>query len=152
MNLTTYNHHFGSQAIKGEILQPLFDALKTARFEIKKGCATPLRKVIERFIQMQGWSGNIKIDKAKKITLTSMKENVGFCLQTGNVGRFYADMLKLQTLYLNGKIEAGICILPTKQAANVMGDNLANFDRFVEELYLYRKIITIPIFVIGIDI
>lgn len=80
-----------------------------------------------------------------------MKDSVGLCLQTGNVGRFYADMLKLQTLYLNGKIESGIVILPTNHAAKLMGDNLANFERFIRELNLYKKIITIPIHVIGIE-
>ncbi|MBG9773928.1 BglII/BstYI family type II restriction endonuclease [Brevibacillus laterosporus] len=153
MKLITYNHHLGNQAIKEDILQPLIDSLEATQFEIKKGCARNLRKTIERLMQLQGWSGKIKIDKTKGITIASMKDNVGFCLQTGgNVGRFYADMLKLQTLYLNGKADAGIYILPTKRAAVIMGDNLANFERFVEELDLYKKIITISIHVIGIDI
>ncbi|EOO24860.1 hypothetical protein ICM_05881 [Bacillus cereus BAG1X2-3] len=152
MKLITYNHHLGKQAIKDEIVQSLIDSLETVEFKFKKGCARNLRQTIERLMQLQGWSGKIKIDKSRGITITSMKENIGLCLQTGNVGRFYADMLKLQTLYLNGKVDAGIYILPTKQAALIMGDNIANYDRFVEELDLYKKIITIPIHVIGIDI
>ncbi|MFQ6321494.1 BglII/BstYI family type II restriction endonuclease [Bacillus halotolerans] len=152
MKLITYDHHLGKQAIKEQMLHPLIDSLDAVEFIIKKGCATNLRKTVERLIQLQGWSDKVKIDKSKGITITSMKDNVGLCIQTGNVGRFYADILKLQTLYLNGRAEAGIYILPTKQAAVIMGENLANFERFVEELDLYKKIITMPIHVIGIDI
>ncbi|MED3484644.1 BglII/BstYI family type II restriction endonuclease [Bacillus toyonensis] len=152
MKLITYNHLLGVQVIKEEIIQPLIDSLEAVEFKIQKGCAPNLRKAVERLIQLQGWSGKIKIDKSKGITITSMKDTIGLCLQTGNVGRFYADMLKLQTLYLNGKVDAGIYILPTKQAALIMGDNIANYERFVQELDLYKKIITMPIHVIGIDI
>ncbi|AXY36811.1 BglII/BstYI family type II restriction endonuclease [Bacillus velezensis] len=151
MKLVTFNHHLGSLAIKESIIQPLLESLGATEIKIEKGCASVLRKAVERLIQLQGWSGKIKIDKSKGITITSMKDNVGLCLQTGNVGRFYADILKLQTLYLNGKAEAGMLILPTKQAANIMGDNLVNYERCVEELDLYKKIITMPILVIGID-
>lgn len=109
-----------------------------------------MRETIKRHIQLQGWSGETRIDKSNNITITSMKENVGLCIQTGNVGRFYADMLKLQTLYLNGKIDTGIVIIPLNNEAKIMGDNLANYERFIRELDLYKKIITIPIHVIGI--
>lgn len=152
MKIRVYDHHLGQREIKKDLLQLLVNSLVATPFEIKKGCATNLRKTIDRHIQLQGWSGKIKIDKTTGITITSMKDNIGLCIQTGNVGRFYADMLKLQTLYLNDKADAGIYILPTKQAAQIMGDNLASFERFVEELELYKKIITIPMHVIGIDI
>ncbi|MED1127622.1 BglII/BstYI family type II restriction endonuclease [Bacillus paralicheniformis] len=151
MNIITFDHHLGHKAINQNTLQQLSGSLEETPFEIKKGCASNLRKTIERLIQLQGWSGKVKIDRSKELTITSMKNNTGLCIQTGNVGRFYADILKLQTLYLNGKIEAGIYILPTKNSANIMGDNLANFERFIEELDLYKKIITVPLFVIGIE-
>ncbi|RUL47227.1 BglII/BstYI family type II restriction endonuclease [Lysinibacillus antri] len=151
MKLFTYNHHLGAQAIPDNVLQPLIESSETIQFKIKKGCAPSLRETIKRQIQLQGWSEEIKVDKSNKITITSMKDNVGLCLQTGNVGRFYADMLKLQTLYLNGKIDSGIVIIPTNNAAKIMGGNLANYERFIRELDLYKKIITIPIHVIGIE-
>lgn len=150
LNIVFYNHHLGNNAINQDVWQKLVHSLEETPFRIKKSCSTELRETIERLIQLQGWSGKVKIDKSKAITITSMKNNTGLCIQTGNVGRFYADILKLQTLYLNGKIEAGIYILPTKSSANIIGDNLANFERFVEELNLYKKIITVPLFVIGI--
>lgn len=151
MKLFTYNHPLGAQSIPDDILEPLIESLASIQFEFKKGCATNVRETIMRQIQLQGWSGKIRVDKSNNITITSMKDNVGLCLQTGNVGRFYADMLKLQTLYLNGKIDSGIVIIPTNNAAKIMGGNLANYERFIRELDLYKKIITIPIHVIGIE-
>lgn len=151
MNLQTYNHLLGDQAITRELLSPLIESLENKKFVITKGCSSNLRETIKREIQLQGWSGEIKIDASTNITITSMKVNIGLCIQTGNISRFYADMLKLQTLYIKGKIEAGIYILPTNQAARIIGDNIANFERFIKELDLYKKIITVPIHVIGID-
>ncbi|WP_060209923.1 BglII/BstYI family type II restriction endonuclease [Sporosarcina koreensis] len=151
MKLFIFNHPLGAQAIRDEILKPLIESLESIPFEINKGCASSLRETIKRQIQLQGWSGETRVDKSNNITITSMKDNIGLCLQTGNVGRFYADMLKLQTLYLNGKIDAGIYIIPTNNAAKKMGGNLANYERFIRELDLYKKIITIPIHVIGIE-
>lgn len=151
MQLFMYNHHLGAQAIPSNILEPLWESLDSIQFGIKKGCASNIRDTIKRQIQLQGWSGETRVDKSNNITITSMKDNVGLCLQTGNVGRFYADMLKLQTLYLNGKIESGITIIPTNNAAKIMGGNLANYERYIRELDLYKKIITIPIHVIGFE-
>lgn len=152
MNLITYNHHFGDQVIPEELLDPLINSLKDTEFEIKRKCASKLRETIERQIQIQGWSGKVKVAKNNNITITSMKDNVGLCIQTGNIGRFYADMLKLQTLYLNGKIDSAIFIIPTNEAAKIMGGNLANYERVIRELELYKKIITVPIHVIGLDV
>lgn len=151
MKLFKHNHHLGEQAIPNDLLEPLLESLEFIQFEIEKGCASNLRETVKRQIQLQGWSGETRVDKSNNITITSMKDDVGLCLQTGNVGRFYADMLKLQTLYLNGKIESGIIIIPTNNAAKLMGNNLANYERFIRELDLYKKIITIPILVIGLE-
>lgn len=141
----------GEEVVKKEILKPLMTSIEETSFEMRKGSAKDFRKKIERITQVQGWTGKVKIDKNAGITITSMKENVGLCVQTGNVGRFYSDIIKLQTLYLNGKIESGVYIIPTKESALRMGDNLTNYERVTSELVIYKKIITIPIFVIGVD-
>ena len=81
-----------------------------------------------------------------------MKGKIALCLQTGNMARFYADLLKLQAQFLDGKITSAIYILPTKRAAKKMGENMANFERMVSELKnLFSKVITVPLLVYGFE-
>jgi hypothetical protein len=93
----------------------------------------------------------VAIDSASKISVTSIKEQIGLCLQTGNMGRMYADLLKLQTIYLRQSIKAGIFIVAVKKAAKTLGDNVVNFERLVRELQIFERSITVPILVIGIE-
>ncbi len=80
-----------------------------------------------------------------------MHSNVALCLQTGNMSRFYADLLKLEYLFKDRKAIAAVYIIPTKRRAREMGSNLAHFERFVEELDLFKDIITVPTLVIGLE-
>lgn len=151
MQLTCASHHFGEHAISIDIYEPIITMLKKLDFEVRKGSATKLRQRISEELFQLGWSDKTKIDSENDITITSMKGNVGLCMQTGNVSRFYADILKLQFMYIKDKVTAAIYIIPTKTASQKMGSNIAYFERFVEELNLYKHIITIPILIIGIE-
>ncbi|MCH7914435.1 MAG: restriction endonuclease [Deltaproteobacteria bacterium] len=98
-----------------------------------------------------GWSDRIKVSTKTNITVTSQFGDIGLCLQTGNMGRFYADILKLQTLFREDSIKAGIYVIPTKAEAKNIGSNIAHYDRFVEELNVFAKTITIPLIVFGFE-
>ena len=73
------------------------------------------------------------------------------CFQTGNVGRIYADLLKLQTLYTRGNITAGIILIPQIKTAKELGSNMASYERLIRELPIFSQVITMPIVVIGFD-
>jgi hypothetical protein len=98
-----------------------------------------------------GWSGEYRLDSDSKITISSYMQGVGLCIQTGNAGRVYADLLKLQTLYVKGNITSGIMLIPTVVTAKELGYNMANYERLVRELPLFSQVITMPIVVIGFD-
>jgi hypothetical protein len=102
-------------------------------------------------LREHGWSAEVRLHPQRRISLTSVKERVGLCLQTGNMARFYADLLKLQLQFAGGKIDSAVYILPTKDAARQIGSNIANFERFTAELRIFEPVITIPILVIGIQ-
>ena len=68
------------------------------------------------------------------------------------MARMYADLLKLQALYLDNKIKAAIFILPTKECANSFGANVANYKRLLKELTnIFFKVITVPMVIVGFD-
>lgn len=152
MNIKLYSHNYGEYAVPTEILQPVRSMIENLEFNIANGCATKLREALLEDLQGLGWSGETRIQAGTGITITSMNRGVGLCLQTGNMGRFYADLLKLQALFQKDKAQSAIYILPTKKAASIMGDNLANFERLTGELAIYKHVITVPTVVIGIDI
>ncbi|MFA4133862.1 MULTISPECIES: BglII/BstYI family type II restriction endonuclease [unclassified Brevibacillus] len=151
MKLILHSHNFGCEAIPEEILSPLMRRLSEIQFDFKEKTAPELRKkVLECLIEL-GWSDQVKVDKESNITITSMKNNVGLCLQLANMARFYADILKLEVLHQKDKAISAIYILPCKEAASKLGSNIVQFDRFTEELKIFKHIITIPIAVIGLE-
>ncbi|MEJ9302012.1 BglII/BstYI family type II restriction endonuclease [Priestia megaterium] len=151
MKVLNYSHNFGENAIEAKIVEPLIDFLESLEFPILAGTSKRLRQTVEEELQNYGWSDKVKIHYEKDLTITSMKKNIGLCIQTGNVSRFYADLLKLQALFLKDKIKAAIYIIPSKEASKKLGSNIANADRFIDELSIFKHIITIPILVISIS-
>lgn len=149
MKYISHLHHMNPKL--SPLVKEVIGVVKLAEVEISRGCSDELRRVILNELMDKGWSGKVQIAPAIGITITSMRDNTALCLQTGNMARFYADLLKIQYLYQNNKAEESIYILPTKRCAIVMGDNLANFERFTSELDVFKDIISTPIVVIGID-
>jgi hypothetical protein len=149
MKTRTYNHHNALDVIPFEIKDIVIKEVNIVNIEIKKYSANTINKTITMQLKQIGWSDPIRIDDNSKISITSTFKEIGLCLQTGNVSRTYADMLKLQTLYLNKKILAGIIIVPTIKAASKMGGNVASFERISRELLIFKSVITVPVLIIG---
>jgi len=146
----TFSHCKGEDLVQKEILESLLKILKETNFEVINGCTLNLRKIILSKLKTVGWSNDFNLDANSQITLTSSLNDHILCFQTGNMSRFYADLLKMQYLYINGKSKVAIYIIPSKTASKIMGSNIANFDRLTFELNLFKDIISIPTLVIGI--
>ena len=146
----SYLHKFRAEMVNGPIFSDVMSALN--KLSVSKSARTPLfrDKIIERLSEL-GWSDQVVISPDCKIKITAQREDVGLCLQTGNMARLYADLLKLQTLYSEDKINVAIFLVPTKQEAKDMGSNIANFDRLTSELPIFSSTIGLPLYVIGIE-
>ncbi|OLP64755.1 hypothetical protein BACPU_23450 [Bacillus pumilus] len=152
MKTAQYSHHFGGNVISPNIKEPLLNFIENLPFVIAPSTSTELRRtILDELQNNQGWSNEVKIQYQQGLTITSLKENVGLCIQTGNMSRFYADLLKLQALFLKDKINSAIFMIPTKKAASILGDNYAHSERLIRELQLFKHIITIPILVLSIE-
>lgn len=150
MTIELYSHNGADKAVSQTIKDTLFDILESTEFEIYEGCADKLRKIILAQLKEVGWSDDFKLDAHSQISLTSSNHDHALCFQTGNMSRFYADLLKLQFVYKNKKAKAAFYIIPSKEAAKKMGSNIAHFDRFCFEIRLFKDIVTIPTLIIGI--
>ncbi len=67
------------------------------------------------------------------------------------MARMYADWLKLQHLYVTGKISCGVMIVPSKPTAKLLGDNIVHATRLIQELALFSKVIHIPMIIYSFE-
>lgn len=151
MKTVTHNHHNGKSVV------PLasFSELKTIIEGYKKALGlykiSDFKKYILPAIHKKGWSDEYYLDQISKITITSIKGKIGLCIQTGNMARMYADLLKLQALFSRGIINGGILILATDNCGRSFGGNIASYERVIRELSIFDQVITMPLLIIGFD-
>jgi len=147
MIVTKFTRHNAEVIIPLDLQTEIEIALCEIDCQIKKLGASAINKCISSSIHSLGWSGEVRINPNSNMTITSVKSSIGLCIQTGNYGRIYADLLKLQTLYAQKSIDAGIIILPDGAAALIMGQNMANGRRVKRELLVFKETITIPLII-----
>ena len=152
MIIVTYSHRCGQSVIPSALLQDVMNVIKDINPQARINTVSTIRDSIIKGLDYKGWSGEYRLDALSKITITSFLNNIGLCLQTGNVSRVYADLLKLQSLYIKGNIQAGIIVLPQKVLALKLASNMANYERLIGELPIFNQVITMPLFIIGFNV
>lgn len=145
MKFSTYSHQGGLEALPPAERADIESALKLASVPIAKGAASAIRKAVLESLVATGWSGEYAVSRGSEITITSAKNHVGLCLQTGNMSRMYADLLKLKKLHAEGAISSAAMLVPASTCAQTLGSNVANADRLTKELHIFEKVIDMPI-------
>lgn len=152
MKHLVFSHQSGVDTLPAAERSEIEAALAACVIPIKRGSARKIRERIVAHLGKNGWPGEFRVEPPSKITITSLKNGVGLCVQTGgNMSRMYADLVKLQKLYIDGRVGAGAIVLPTSKAARDLGDNVANADRLEVELAIFRKVIHMPIAVFSFE-
>lgn len=151
MNFIIHDHCGGVAAVPLALRDEIEAAISACAITPARGKATEIGGAIATGLAKAGWSGKVKLTRDSKITITSSKNSIGLCLQTGNMARLYADLLKLQQMFLNKAIKAGVMIVPSRAAAKSLGDNIAHATRLQCELEIFRSVIHMPLVVLAID-
>ncbi|RLJ64618.1 BglII/BstYI family type II restriction endonuclease [Sulfurisoma sediminicola] len=151
MKHITYSHEGGSDAVPEVVQREVAAAITAVGVKPAKGATTKVRDAFLKGIQESGWPAEVQLSKNSKMTVTSTKDEIGLCLQTGNMGRMYADLLKLQTMYLNKAIKAAIVVVPSRPVAKTLGDNIANAHRLVRELEIFKLAYSVPTLVFSLE-
>lgn len=154
MNLAYTHSHRNGQAEweKRDLFEWITDMFIMPAIKIEPGCTGAIRQHIEHEFQSEGWGQDVKIDQNLNLTVSAMKDDLAFQLQTGNISRAPYDLLKLQHLFESGRrIEAAALALPTRDAAAKIGSNIANADRVIKEMTAFDRVITVPILLIAFD-
>lgn len=151
MRTQIYEHRSGLKVVPNDIIENIKKIIRDTNPKLLKNTVTILKESIKDQLKKEGWSGEYRLSTTSKITISSFFKDFGLCFQTGNIGRIYADLLKLQTLYVKGNIKAGIILIPQIETAKKLGSNMANYERLVRELPIFGQVITMPIVIIGFD-
>lgn len=151
MRTQIYEHRSGLKVVPDSIVAGVVKIIGDINPTLSKKTVTSIKESIRERLEKEGWTGEYRLDATSRITISSYLKGIGLCFQTGNVGRIYADLLKLQTLYTKGNITAGIIIIPQIKTAKELGANMANYERLIRELPIFSQVITMPIVVIGFD-
>lgn len=151
MKFTKFIHQTAEQKIPKEVTDRIEEVLHGVKCQLRKRSASNVRQeILTPLRDTAGWSDCVRISAKRGLTLTAKKGQTAMCLQTGNMARFYADLLKLQAQFLDGKINSAIYILPTLESAKVMGENMVNYERLTDELSnTFHKVVTVPLIVYG---
>ncbi len=147
MIYNVYSYCNGKSVVPGEILEKLMPIMDSIRFDAHKTPDKTIRKYIVEAMQQVGWPGPVKLSSDSNISITSLHRKIGACVQFGNIGRMYADLLKLQTLYNKNSIIAAVFIMPNSDPE---AKNCARATRLMKELAIYDSVITVPMIIIGV--
>lgn len=147
MMYVIHSHNDGDRLLPATHKADIINAIGAMSHPIQRHAAQALRRQFLDAIMCAGWSGEFVLQATvSDISITSVNRTTGLCLQVGgNMSRFYADLLKLQSLYLENVIAHGVFVLPARSVAVELGDNTANADRLIRELPIFRKVITLPL-------
>jgi len=156
MRTRLFFHYSVDYTFPEDVQKEIISTIEGQSFSVSKGKVGDLKKSVwDRLTSQFQWSGPVMLDADSKISITGAlcrsSRTYGICIQTGNMGRMYADLIKLQTIFCRKQIESAVFILPGSDLANKLGSNLANFDRLTRELPIFNLVITIPLLVVAID-
>lgn len=151
MKASIFSHCAGAERVPNALADEIHDVIGSIDIPPTRGAAPRIRRQCLSGLKARGWSGELPVARGSDMSITSMKDGVGLCLQTGNMARMYADLIKLQTLYLDNAASAAIIIMPSQPLALLIGDNIAQTARLERELEIFRKAYHVPTLVFGLE-
>ena len=135
-----------------DTLTELFSAvLDIPGLALGPGVTGEIREQVRASLTRAGWSDEARINTSYDLSVTSLHRDVAFQIQTGNASRAAYDLLKMQYLFVQKRISLAVIAVFTRKAAQMVGSNLASYERIARELELFDEVVTIPILLVGIE-
>jgi hypothetical protein len=144
-------HNGDAEWEKRELTEWLTDLFEAPNVPVQARCTGQIRDHLQEELTRSGWTQAVRIDPNYDLTVTGRYRDLAFQVQTGNISRAMYDLLKLQFLYLQGKIEAAALAVPTRDAAARIASNVASVERVWSEVQLFDRIITFPLLVVSFE-
>ena len=156
MKFERYCHQNADARIPVNVLKEIERAVRS--ISIPDGPIAPnvITRPIREALTRCGWSEEVFLSRESKITISGQKNDIGLAIQFGNISRIYADLLKLQSLFLDAKLRGAVVIVPAWALLFSLSktggtDNRCNLERVKRELPIYSLVVTMPIAFYGIN-
>jgi hypothetical protein len=134
---------------KGAVLPEVEDIIHTVNTTISWHGQTHLNNTFEPLFTNKGWikqeTSLLKTESSRKqsgqktIDYRNIAEKIDLEIEFGNVASFYRDIFKFNISKTAGYIEVGIIVLGNKMISNTVGENVASYERFKDELSISWK-------------
>lgn len=151
MKHSVRSHCAGCDLVPANIQDEITRAIERVEIKIGPKAAKKIRDAIIQNLKAEGWTGQVPVAKGSDIKITSMSDETGLCLQTGNMARIYADLIKLQTLYLDNAIKSAVIIVPSEPVSRALGSNIAQAKRLERELEIFKKVYHVPTLIYALE-
>ena len=151
MKHATYSHCSGDKILPVVLQKEIVAAIVSITIKPAVGAAAKMRDYFLENLKCSGWSSEVSVSRDSDMTITSLKSGVGLCLQTGNMARIYADLMKLQAMYLDNSIKSAAIVLPSHTVAKLLGSNIAQANRLERELEIFKKAYHVPTLVFALE-
>jgi len=174
MQITEYSYRFASEVLDS----PGFADKKNDVLEIFRGITQPpqlavtktrargnqgwtfttdqkeMNNLLNELFKTRGWDCQplVTDDGVTHIKADYKKDRVQVEVQFGNMARWYTDVFKFQVSYSLGLIDVGVLVVPTQAFSRTIDENVAYYERVIRELPYAKMSITLPIWVVGIDV
>ena len=133
-------------------LKPLLSGLEDLRGKYNSPIPQLKAGAMETFSD-QGFVTNIRISEESALTVNGVRGDTGFQVQFGNAARFHIDLLKFQYIYEKNRISKLIYVcLENNFVKKNYAQNLITYERAKRELVLFKKVIKVPICLIGLGL
>ncbi len=134
-----------------ELYEWITNIFNAPSIEVGPRSTLNIRQHTKLELEKEGWAFNVRVDAAVELTVFSRRGELVIQLQTGNISRYAYDIIKIQHLYTKNEIEAAALAIPIKDAAKLMGSNIANAERIWNELQVFKRVITAPIMIVAFE-
>lgn len=151
MKHAMYSHCGGDKILPATLQKEIDTAIAAVKVKPAVGAAAKMRDSFLGSLKGSGWSSEVSVSRDSDMTITSLKNGVGLCLQTGNMARIYADLMKLQAMYLDNSIKSAAIVLPSHPVAKLLGSNIAQAKRLERELEIFKKAYHVPTLVFALE-
>lgn len=146
----SYNHHNAeTEWTRRDLLEWVTDLVEVPEITVAPGSTRQIRQHVEVELSNAGWALNPRINPDYGLTISALSTDLAIQLQTGNMSRAPYDLLKLEYLFKKNRIKAAALLVPVKEAADILGSNIANAERVRNELELFKFIISVPILLVA---
>lgn len=151
MKFEIHSHCGGDKSLPPSLRREIEASITHITVIPARGAATKIRDAFLNSLRGLGWSSEVAVSMHSDITITSTKQEVGLCLQTGNMSRVYADLIKLQCMYLDHSLSSAAIVVPSSSVARQLGSNIAQAQRLERELEIFKRAFHVPTLVFALE-